>query len=112
MFGLVTLVQPEVDGPELLLRLFLNSGTRSTSKSLGTELTVGPPLPDPYSSNDFDRLVPSGLEDGGPGAALAVGPPLPSHFDTSYYDTSYLDASYYDDNEYYPHFGFDSGVEW
>ena len=70
MFGLVTLVQPEVDGPELLFRLFLKSRTRSTSNLLGTEFTVGPPLPDPYSSNDFDGLVPSGWEDGGPGAGL------------------------------------------
>ena len=61
MFGLVALVQPEVDGPELLFWVFLNSKTRSTSESsdwkncgLGKKPRVGLQLPDPYSSNAYN----------------------------------------------------------
>ena len=61
MFGLVALVQLEVDGPELLFRVFLNSQTRSTSESsdwedcgLDKKPRVGLQLLDPYNSNDYD----------------------------------------------------------
>ena len=61
MFGLVALVQPEVDGAELLFRVFLNSQTRYTSESpdwedcgLGKKPGLGLQLPDPYSSNNYD----------------------------------------------------------
>ena len=68
---------------------------------------VGLPLPDPYSCNDNDGLVPSGWKDCSLGMEPVVGLSL-----SSYYDESYYDASYYNDNEYYQHFCFDSDVEW
>ena len=59
LFGLVELVLPEVDGPELLFRLFVNSQQRLTSESLGWENCspgkepgVGLPLHDPHSCDE------------------------------------------------------------
>ena len=115
MFGLVALVQSEVDGQELL---FLNSQTISTSESsgwedygLGGKPLVGLSLPDPRSGGGYDGLVPSAWEDCGPSTEPAVGLPIPSYLDASYYDISYFDASYCNACEYYRHFGFNSNVE-
>ena len=104
MFRLVALVQPEVDRPELLFRLFINSQTRSTSElsswedcGFGKEPAVGLPLPDSCSCDDYYRLVSPGWEECSPGMESVLGLPL---------------QSYNDANDYYPHFGLDCEKEW